>query len=222
MRSLVVAPHPDDEILGVGGTLLKRKDQGNQVAWLIFTEISEENGWDNDKVETRRNEINEIAKFYKFEEVFKLGFPTTYLDTIPLADLISKVSSCLQSFQPEEIFVPFKNDVHSDHRVVFDVMLACTKWFRFPFVKRVLSYETLSETNFSFGIKQKFNPNFYVNISNYIEKKVESMCIYRSEIETFPFPRNEDTILSLSKIRGSESGFFAAEGFELILDRSDN
>jgi len=219
MKSLVVAPHPDDEILGVGGTILKRKDQGHEIAWLILTDISEEKGWDKKKVETRRNEINEIEKFYKFDEVFKLGFPAAYLDTIPLADLISKVSSCLQKFQPEEIFIPFRKDVHSDHRVVFHVMLACTKWFRYPFLKKVLSYETLSETNFNFGIKDKFSPNFYVDVSQYLEKKIKSMEVYKSEISDFPFPRSKETIRYLAKLRGSEIGVNAAEAFELIIEK---
>ena len=102
-------------------------------------------------VQERENEIEELRKGLGVqpEHLFQLGFPTTKLDTFPMGELIAKVSEVFQTFQPEEVFIPHQGDVHSDHRITFEAVSGCTKWFRYPSVKRVLSYETLSETEFS-------------------------------------------------------------------------
>jgi LmbE family N-acetylglucosaminyl deacetylase len=219
MRSLVISPHPDDEVLGTGGTLLKRKAEGHSTAWIIVTEMSRENGYDNKSIQKRNIEIKEIADLFGFNEVYKLGLPATKLDTLDLGDIINKISECLKLFQPEELFIPHRSDSHSDHRVVFEAAASCTKWFRYPFIRKILSYETISETNVSLDIGNTFKPNVYIDISNFLEQKIEAMKIYESEIGVFPFPRSEEAITALARFRGSSSGFFASEAFELLLER---
>ena len=152
MKTIVIAPHPDDEVLGVGGTLLRRKSEGVKVAWLVVTGISVESGWSEEKVKVRANEIKLVKEFFEFDEVFTLNFPTTQLDRIPMSDLVAGISAVFKSFAPEEVFVPHPSDVHTDHRMVFNAAASCTKWFRYPSVKRVLAYETLSETDSGLGI----------------------------------------------------------------------
>ena len=91
-KSIVVAPHPDDEVLGVGGTILRRKAEGAKVAWLIVTAISVESGWSEEKVKQRTDEIRRVKELFDFDEVFILNFPTTQLDRMPLSDLVNAVS----------------------------------------------------------------------------------------------------------------------------------
>ena len=222
MKMLVIAPHPDDELLGCGGTLLRRKSEGAILGWVIMTKISEDTGWSKNSVQERENEIEEVRKGLGVQpgHLFQLGFPTTKLDTFPMGELIAKVSEVFQTFQPEEVFIPHQGDVHSDHRITFEAVSACTKWFRYPSVKRVLSYETLSETEFSLDSTKTFHPNVFVDISDYFGQKLELLRIYASELGEFPFPRSETAIQALAQFRGSSSGFENAEGFELLLERN--
>ena len=219
MKQIVIAPHPDDEVLGVGGTLLRRKAEGARIAWLIVTAISVKAGWSEERVKQRADEIRRITEFLGFDEVFELKFPTTQLDRVPMSDLVAGISSVFSSFAPEEVFVPHPSDVHTDHRVVFDAAASCTKWFRYPSVNRVLAYETLSETDFGLGTDQGFRPNVFVNIEPYLDDKLRAMDIYASELGEFPFPRSHEAIRALATLRGAASGFKSAEAFELLRER---
>ena len=218
-KTLVVAPHPDDEVLGAGGTLLRRKAEGSAVAWLIVTNITAEMGWNEEKIKKRAEEIKQVSKLFDFDSVFELNFPTTQLDQVPMSNLVTAISDAFKKFEPEEVFIPHDSDVHTDHRFVFDAVASCTKWFRCPSVKRVLAYETLSETEFGLGARQIFRPNVFVNIEPYLGDKLRAIEIYTSELGEFPFPRSYDAIRSLASYRGASSGFKAAEAFELLRER---
>jgi LmbE family N-acetylglucosaminyl deacetylase len=183
LKTLVVAPHPDDEVLGVGGTLLRRKAEGASIGWLIMTGISTESGWSSQAVAQRKDEIARITELLGFESVFELAYPTTQLDQIPMSELVSAVATVLKQYSPQEIFVPHPSDIHSDHRIAFDVLASCTKWFRSPSIKRILAYETLSETEFGLEPSKRFHPNVYVNIEGFLETKLQAMSVYSSEIQ---------------------------------------
>lgn len=218
-RTLVVAPHPDDEILGCGGTLLRRKKEGGTVGWLIVTGMTAETGWSADRILQRDHEIDAVAKLIGFDEVFNLRLPATCLDAMPMSDMVSTFSSVFRSFEPEEVFVPHYGDVHSDHRLTFDVVAACAKWFRYPSVRRVLAYETVSESEFGLVRGSAFEPNYFINISDYLERKLEILNVYQSELGEFPFPRSLRAIRALAEWRGATAGYSAAEAFELLRER---
>jgi N-acetylglucosamine malate deacetylase 1 len=220
MKTLVVAPHPDDEILGCGGTLLRRKVEGATVAWLIVTSITAEMGWSAEKIKQRADEIKRVTELFGFDSVFELNLPTTQLDQVPMSDLVAAISNIFKQFEPEEVFVPHPSDVHTDHRLVFDATASCTKWFRYLSIQRVLAYETLSETDFGLGVSQGFRPNVFVDIEPYLTDKLRAMDIYASELGGFPFPRSHEAIQALATLRGAASGFKAAEAFELLRERS--
>jgi len=220
MKTIVVAPHPDDEVLGAGGTLLRRKAEGAKVAWLVVTAISCQSGWSEEQVSQRADEIKKSTKFFGFDQVFLLNFPTAQLDHVPMSELVSGISAAFKSFEPNEVFLPHPADIHTDHRVVFDAVASCTKWFRYPSIERVLTYETLSETDFGLRTEHAFRPSVYVNIESFIDRKLQAMEIYKSELGEFPFPRSHEAIRALSTLRGAASGFKAAEAFELLRERS--
>jgi LmbE family N-acetylglucosaminyl deacetylase len=218
-RVLAVAPHPDDETLGCGGSLLRYKDDGAELAWLIVTGISTDEGWDAERVRERDAEIDSVASLFGFDEVFRTRLPAARLDTLPMARIVADISAVFQSFQPEEVLLPHRSDVHTDHRIVFDAAVACTKWFRYPSVRRVLAYETISETDFGLDADCSFRPNCFVDISRYLERKLEIMAVYKSELHEFPFPRSNQAIEALARFRGASSGFGAAEAFQLMRER---
>ncbi|MBO8164297.1 MAG: PIG-L family deacetylase [Brevibacillus sp.] len=216
-KILVVAPHPDDETLGCGGTILKHKHQGDQIHWLIVTGMKKEYGYSLDQIQKRKNEIREVADAYSFSSVHLLEYPPAQLDSMPLHELIQRIHAVFEEIQPEVLYLPYPGDAHTDHRVVFEAAIACAKWFRNPYVKRVLVYETLSETDFSIQPdRQRFHPNYYVDITPFLESKIQIMRVYASEMSDFPFPRSEQAIRGLSYVRGAASGCIAAEAFMLI------
>lgn len=211
---LVIAPHPDDETLGCGGTLLKHKQQKTECHWLIVTSAYERQGYTSDWISARGEEINRISEIYGFSSVTKLECPTAELDTLPKKDLVSKISSVVMSLKPELIYLPFWGDIHSDHGIVFDAAAACTKSFRFPFVRAVRVYETLSETEFALkNTAGTFVPNYFVDISDFLEEKLEIMSNYASEVMAHNGPRSLNSIRALATYRGGSIGSAAAEAF---------
>lgn len=214
-RILVVSPHPDDETFGCGGTLLRHRAAGDELGWLIFTEPHA--AFTNPH---RDEEIQEVARRYGFASTTRLGFTAAELDGIPLSRLIEKVAPALKAFQPEEMYLPFPGDAHSDHRMVFEACMACSKWFRYPFLRRVVCYETLSETNFGARpTESRFAPTSWVDISDHLEEKIAIMKVYASELGDHPFPRSEASVRAQALLRGTEAGAKSAEAFQLIRER---
>ena len=115
--------------------------------------------------------------------------------------------------------MPYAYDAHTDHQITAKAIQSTLKWFRHPHIKRVLMYETPSETEFNLIEDRTFRPNVFVDISNYLDDKLITMKIFNSEMGEFPFPRSEKTMRSLAAFRGSQSGFDAAEAFELVYMR---
>ena len=220
MKILVVAPHPDDETLGCGGTLYRHKQEGNELYWIIVTGISVETGWSAETVKTRAGEIDTVADKYGFQDVLQFGLPTTRIDTLPISDLIGKFTDVYSKVEPGIIYMPFSYDVHTDHQFVAKAMQSTYKWFRSPHIQKVLMYETVSETEYNFAEHRTFRPNVFVDISNYLDDKIEVMKLYESEMGEFPFPRCETAVRSLAAFRGSQGGFEAAEAFELVYERN--
>ena len=218
-RVLVVAPHPDDELLGCGGTLLRRRAEGAELAWVIVAGMSEERGWPRERIHRRDAEIGRVAELVGFSRVDNLRLPTTELERVSRNELVAQLSAVLTAFEPEEVFVPHPADAHSDHRVVFEAAAACTKWFRYPFVRRLLAYETLSETDASVAADSAFRANYFVDIGPFLERKLEALAVYESEMSAFPFPRSAEAIRALAAVRGASSGFLAAEAFQLLRAR---
>ena len=216
-KVLVVAVHPDDETLGCGGTLLKHKANGDEIYWLIATDIKESEGYDISAIKQRNKEIKKVENLYGFTSVNKLDLSTTKVDEYGMSELITKISSVINKVKPDTIYLPFKGDVHSDHKYIFDAAYSCTKTFRYPFIKKIYMMETLSETEFSLSTKEdSFVPNVFVDISEFMDKKIELMNIYESEIGKHPFPRCERNMRALATYRGATSNCNYAESFILI------
>jgi LmbE family N-acetylglucosaminyl deacetylase len=214
---IVISAHPDDETLGAGGTLLKHKESGDKIFWLIVTNVFESAGFSKECVDSRGMEIKKVESMYGFEKTFIFDYPTRELTSDSLLSLIPKISQVFSDVKPEIVYSLNRSDAHSDHRYISDAVMACTKSFRYPYIKKVLMYECISETEFAPAFPEKvFIPNYFVNISSYIEKKLEIMRIFESEIAPPPFPRSEENILALARFRGSSVGCNFAEAFQVV------
>ena len=212
-KVLVIAVHPDDETLGCGGTLLKHKLNKDEVHWLICTTTDER----HDYYEKREKEIEKVSKLYNFDTIHNLRLKTMQVDEYSMSELISKISKVVYKIEPNIIYLPFKGDVHSDHRKIFEAAYSCTKSFRYPFIKKVYMMETLSETEFAPSTKEdSFIPNIFVDISDFFDKKIEIMKIFESEIAEHPFPRSEKNLKALAIFRGASCGCEYAESFMLL------
>lgn len=214
---IVISAHPDDEVIGAGGTLLKHAANGDSVHWLIITNVFERDGFSKERVESRQQEIAEVAEKMGFASTYKLDYPTMQLHSGTIIDMVPKISAIFMKVKPEVIYVMNRSDAHSDHRIVFDAVAACTKSFRYPFIKKVLMYECLSETEFAPALIEKaFVPNYFVDITPYMQKKLNLTKIYASELAAHPFPRSLDNISALAHFRGASVGVQYAEAFQLI------
>ena len=214
-KVMIVSPHPDDETLGAAGTILKYKDSGYKVYCLNITNMKEEYGFDKEEIERRGKEIEKAINEYRFDGFFDLGLRPARLDGYPVKHMIEKISEIFIKVKPDTVILPYRNDIHSDHRIVFNSSYACTKVFRYPYIRKVLMMEIVSETDFSIdGLS--FSPNYFVDISDYLERKIKIMKIYESELGKYPLPRSEETVRALATIRGSQAGCKYAEGFVLL------
>lgn len=218
-KVIIVTPHPDDETLGCGGTILKHISAGDEVHWLIVTEMDEKY-FPKERIHKRQEEVAQVAMNFGFTKTIQLSYKAARLDEVPVSDLVSNIGNVFEDIEPNIVYVPYRNDIHSDHKVVFDVTMSCTKWFRYPSIKKVLVYETLSETDFTMNTDANgFRPNIFINISEFFDKKIEIMKIYESEMAPHPFPRSEEAIRALATLRGAAAGVTAAEAFMLVKER---
>ena len=207
MKVLVISVHPDDETLGVGGTLLKHKSNNDEIYCVYMT-----NGNEN-----QEKVIPEINDYYQFNKSFQLGFPELELDDISLNEIIPILSHIFNEINPNIIFVPNKSDAHSDHRQTFKALIPVIKSFRFPSIKKVLMYEIISETDFAPPLPENcFQPNVFIDVSFFFNRKIEILKKYKSELMNSSYTRSIDTITAHNRYRGSLINVKYAEAFVLI------
>ena len=221
---LVIAPHPDDETLGCGGMIFKNVEKGHNIFWLIVTCIKKEAGFSETRVNERAKEIDTVANLYQFKDFFTLDFITSQLDDTKQGMLIQKIANIIDKVNATDVYLPFLGDVHSDHSVVYKASISASKSFRHRSVKRLLCYETLSETNFNPAPALQgggYFPNIYEDITDTLDKKINAMKIYKSEWSEHPFPRSEESLKALAILRGSECGCKFAESFMLLKEICD-
>jgi N-acetylglucosamine malate deacetylase 1 len=218
MRVLAIAPHPDDETLGCGGTLLSHRQKGDALSWLIVTR-GHEPQWSKEVLAQKEDEIASVKEAYGFSNLYRADLPTVRLDSLPLEGVINKLREAITDAKPDLVYLNHFGDVHSDHRVVFDATMSVLK----PFytgrhgVKRVLSYEVLGSTDaIPASPARAFVPNVFADISHHIDRKLEIMSMYRSEVQDYPLPRANDSLRALARYRGASIGVDYAEAFMLV------
>jgi len=220
-RVVVLAPHPDDETIGCGATLLRHAAHGDQIHWLIMTEIPVHTSFNGKDAASRSQEIDAVAAEFSFTTVHELRYAPASLDAHPLSDLVGGVGAVLAEILPTIVYVPWPGDAHSDHRVSFEAGLAASKSFRSPSIKKILAYETLSETNFGIHpLVPAFRPNCYHDVTDTFARKLEILRHWDSELKQHPWPRSDEAVIAQAVLRGTECGAMRAEAFSVIRDFS--
>jgi LmbE family N-acetylglucosaminyl deacetylase len=214
--ALVIAPHPDDEVLGVGGTIARLAGEGRDV----FVVITTKGGpplFDEAFIERGRREALEAHEALGVRKtIFLEGFPAALLDTVPLSALNAALLEVVDETSPEILFIPFPGDLHVDHRKVAEAALVVARPNRDHGIRSVLAYEVLSETNWNAGVSPAFQPNTYVDISSHMATKLAAMERFRSQLKAFPHERSLEAIESLGRTRGAAAGCRSAEAFVLL------
>lgn len=216
MNLLIIAPHADDEILGVGGTIAKYVDDGHKVYVCIVTS-GHPTMFPESCLKELRREVSRVHEFLGIENTFFLEFPAVLLKEVPMPELNAKLLKLINDLEPNMVFLPHYGDMHSDHRIVSSAAMVGLRPINSHKVLEIYSYETLSETEWNIpSVKNVFLPNTWVDITKYLDKKLEAMGMYATQIKEFPHPRSLEAIESLAKLRGSTIGVHAAEAFSLI------
>lgn len=216
MNVLVIAPHPDDEILGTGGTIAKRAAQGHDVYVCIVTKGCEPL-FHEKYVEKGRSECRKADEYLGVKETIFLDFPAVMLEEVPRYELNDGILGVIQRIKPEEVYVPHRGDMQIDHKIVVDAAMVALRPKYSHKVKRIYAYETLSETGWDIpNVMNEFIPTVYEDISDTINKKIEAMNIFQSQLAPFPNARSIGAIEALARFRGSTVTLEAAEAFGIV------
>ena len=216
MRVLVIAPHPDDEIIGVGGTIAKRVKNGDEVSVCIVTK-GKEPLFREDFIEQGRRECRKADSMLGVKETIFLDFPAVMLETVPRHILNNTISEIIQKIKPDEVYIPHRGDMQLDHQIVVDAAMVAVRPKYEHVVKRVYAYETLSETGWNIpNTVNEFIPTVYENIEDTLSLKLNSMSVFQSQLAAFPAARSVEAIEALAKFRGATVNVGAAEAFSLI------
>jgi len=214
---LVLAPHPDDEVLGVGGTIARRAREGWRVVVAITTR-GQESHFGVEQVQTVRREAEKAHHLLGVAETrFLDEFPAAYLDTVPQAQINRALTALVQELRPDALYLPFLGDIHFDHQVVFNAGMVASRPNGAFFPARIYAYETLSETNWNAPLLTPgFLPNAFVDISGTLEVKLEAMRAYASQVRDAPNERSVEALTALATLRGATVHLRAAEAFVLV------
>jgi len=211
-KILVIAPHPDDEVLGCGGTIKKYAQLGASISLCVVT-VAYMPQWTEDFIKDRPRQIRAAADVLGVKDIYPLDFPTVRLDTLPQKELNEKIADVVRKVKPDTLYIPHRGDLNRDHQLVHEAALVAARPTAGQSIKHVLAYEARSETEWGF---LPFIPTVYEDIADEMESKVEAMRVYASEVKDFPHPRSLEAIDALAKTRGSEAGLKRAEAFMLI------
>lgn len=216
MKVLVIAPHPDDEIIGVGGTIAKRTMEGHEVYVCVVTKAGEPL-FKADLVEQGRSECKMADAMLGVTETFFLDFPAVMLETVPRYQLNEGILKVVQNIRPDEVYIPHRGDMQLDHKMIVDATMVALRPKYEHIVKRIYAYETLSETGWDIpNTMNEFIPTVYEDITVTINKKIDAMGIFKSQLGDFPNARSLEAIEALAKFRGAMVNKKAAEAFLLI------
>ena len=216
MKVLVIAPHPDDECIGVGGTIAKRTASGNEVHVCIVTK-GKPPFFSTELVDRGRSECRAAMKLLGVKDVTFLDLPAARLDTVPMMEIIQGIGRVIARVKPDEVFIPHHGDVHIDHKLVHEASMVCVRPLIGTPVKRVYAYETMSSTEWDMpSSNNNFTANVYEDVTDFEEKKLLALQCYESQMKKKPAARSLPSISAHDRYRGSLVGVEFAEAFSLV------
>ena len=221
-KVLILSPHADDEILGCGGFISKVSKQNYHINVLILTNANKgaPEIYSPEKIKEIRNEAKISNNFIGTKKLFFEDLPALNLSNYPIYKIANVINKYIAEINPEIVLIPSANDIHDDHKIIYKAAKVSMRYNKKNNIKKILSYEVLSETEWNENEKS-FNPNYFVKLDKSdIDKKVKAFLKYKSQVKKFPHPRSKEAIINLSKVRGSHVFMRHAEAFkvERILD----
>ncbi|MVZ98258.1 PIG-L family deacetylase [Sphingorhabdus sp. IMCC26285] len=215
-KVLVIAPHPDDEILGCGGTMARLAKSGAEVVVAIVTRGMAPQ-FSDEFVANIRAEAKISHALVGVSETLYLDLPAAALETVPAMKLNGTLAKLVQDVRPDTMFVPFVGDIHTDHQLTFLAAMVAARPRDIHAPRRIYAYETLSETNwYAPGITPAFVPNIFIDITETLELKLDAFRCFESQVKAFPDERSIEAIRALATMRGASMYLKAAEAFMLI------
>lgn len=218
---LVIAAHPDDEILGVGSTIRKFVNEGAIAHAVILAEgitsRSERREYANlEELQALRRDAKRAASIIGYDSIEFCDFPDNRMDSVCLLDVIKTVSKYVNMYNPSIIFTHHSGDLNIDHRITCNAVLTACRPVGDNPVKKIYSFETPSSTEWDYSYLAPFNPNAYVDITDTIDAKINGMSCYKSESKPSPHPRSKEALIALAEYRGSNIGTKYSEAFYLL------
>ena len=210
-KILVIAAHPDDEVLGCGGTIALHARAGASVTTVIVCE-GESLRYGREGV-GQRSDIERVAKILGIQDSRLLGFSDQRLDTVPLTEVITPLEEVVRKFQPNLVYCQYGGDVNRDHELLFKALLVATRPTE-KCIQAIYTFDTASSTEWAFP--RTFVPDTWVDISSTLEVKLEAIACYRSELREYPHPRSLDALRYKAKAWGSQVCLDAAEVFMTV------
>lgn len=222
MTVLVIAAHPDDEVLGCGGTIARLTSEGHDVYVAILGEgitsrYEKREQADQGIMKELQDRSRQVSKLLGVKELYFFDFPDNRFDTVPLLDIVKTVEKLIDQFQPKIVYTHHGGDLNIDHVITHRAVMTATRPVENCPVKEIYTFEVPSSTEWAFGqFQPAFQPNVFVDISATLETKIQAMQIYESEARPFPHPRSPKALQAIARRWGSAVGVEAAEAFELV------
>ena len=215
-RVLVIAPHPDDEVLGCGGTMARLADEGAELIVAIVT-TGQPPAFQAESVSQVENELRQAHEIIGIRDCRFLHFPAAALDTVPAATLNARFEELVSDVRPDTLLLPFVGDIHGDHQLSFLAAMVAARPRQMDAPSLVMCYETLSETNwYAPPTTPTFVPNAYVEISAVLDRKLEAFGAIASQLRPFPDERSLEALRALATLRGATVHVRAAEAFVIV------
>jgi LmbE family N-acetylglucosaminyl deacetylase len=221
MKILIIGSHPDDEVLGVAGTLIKHRNSNHKLFIHILTDghSSRVNQpqYDIVKIDKRVVSAQKVAEYLNVDDLYLSSYKDQRLDTIPMIEIVHEIESYAKKIKPDVVYTHHRGDVNFDHKKVFEASLNAFRSVGDNYPKGFFCYETVSATEWgSIFSESAFIPNYFVDITNELDKKMEVLELYRDELRKFPHPRSIEGIKITARKWGSVIGVNAAEAFVQI------
>ncbi len=225
---LVLAAHPDDEVLGCGGTIARLAREGDSVFIGILGEgvtsrFATRDASVSQAVESLHGNARQAGQMLGAKDLFTFQLPDNRFDTVPLLDIAKMIEGLIERLSPQVIYTQHGGDLNIDHSILFRATLTATRPVPGSSIETVFAYEVGSSTDWAFqNFTPAFRPNVFVDVSHTLEVKLRAMRTYESETRPYPHPRSAEALQAKARYWGSISGFEAAEAFELVRHLSGN